>query len=184
MYNIVDTIWLSAVAFECVWGGFLLESIFNTWWRKMIDLKSTLWSGIYDISDIIGLWFLWSVREGNYYKLLAKLTIGCNLVEILRGGRGLLLAHLMSSWEAICQIFTTVGGRAEETSVKGQTNILSGKIWWEQSHTDEKGQLRHFFNLKFKFCSRCAARLLIGFLHFVIDKLYELFEQAAIWALG
>ena len=31
MYNIVDTIWLSAVAFECVWGGLLLESIFNTW---------------------------------------------------------------------------------------------------------------------------------------------------------
>ena len=61
-------------------------------------------------SDIIGLWFRWSVREGNYYKLLAKLTIGCNLVEILRGGRRLSLAHLMSSWEAICQIFTTVGG--------------------------------------------------------------------------
>ena len=92
--------------------------------------------------DIIGLWFRWSVREGNYYKLLAKLTIGCNLLKILRGGRRLLLAHLMSSWEAICQIFTTVGGRTKETFVKGQTiyiyplwpNVMKTIThWWKRS---------------------------------------------------
>ena len=99
--------------------------ISSPWWYRLSN-KSMFPT----ISDIIGLWFVWSVREGNYYKAPAKLTIGRNLVEILRGGRRLLLAHLMSSWEAICQIFTTVGGqRTKETFVKGQTNVFSGQIW-------------------------------------------------------
>ena len=87
------------------------------------------------ISDIIGLWFVWSVREGNYYKAPAKLTIGRNLVEILRGGRRLLLAHLMSSWEAICQIFTTVGGKPKKLLWKVKQMSFPAK--YENNGTDE-----------------------------------------------
>ena len=134
------------------------------------------------ISDIIGLWFVWSVREGNYYKAPAKLTIGRNLVEILRGGRRLLLAHLMSSWEAICQIFTTVGGqRTKETFVKGQTNVFSGQIWkqWDWWKTWWKQWKEKCFAAKL----HQEIWLVIAFLRFVIYILYRLFEQA-IWSLG